>query len=94
MRYLALLRGINVGGKNLLKMPEVRSACEALGCRGVSTYIQSGNVIFESAAAASELSAAIEAALSVPVLLVSSEQLEAVVKHPPPGFGARRAIPL
>lgn len=95
MRYLALLRGINVGGKNLVKMPDLRSVFEGLGCQGVSTYIQSGNVLFESKLRnAAKLAAAIEEALAAqvpcapPVVLVSGEQLETVVKKAPPGFGA------
>ena len=47
-KYLALLRGINVGGKGLVKMADVREALLQSGFEGVSTYIQSGNVLFES----------------------------------------------
>ena len=46
--YVALLRGINVGGKNLIKMPALRASFEAGGFRDVATYIQSGNALFES----------------------------------------------
>ena len=45
---LALLRGINVGGKNVIRMAELRNCFEAAGFRDVVTYIQSGNVIFRS----------------------------------------------
>ena len=45
---MALLRGINVGGKNIIKMPDLRRIFEEVGCMDVSTYIQSGNVLFES----------------------------------------------
>lgn len=48
MLYVALLRGINVGGNNLIKMPELKACFEALGFSDVKTYIQSGNVIFSS----------------------------------------------
>jgi uncharacterized protein (DUF1697 family) len=48
MRYLALIRGINVGGKSLIKMIELKTAFEAAGFTHVMTYIQSGNVIFEA----------------------------------------------
>ena len=47
--YLALLRGVNVGGKGLIKMAELQSALAASGLANVRTYIQSGNVFFESA---------------------------------------------
>ena len=46
--YIALLRGINVGGKTL-KMEKLRASCDELGFGSVRTYIQSGNVLFESA---------------------------------------------
>lgn len=46
--FIALLRGINVGGKNILPMKELRSILENLGLENVQTYIQSGNVVFES----------------------------------------------
>jgi uncharacterized protein (DUF1697 family) len=45
---VALLRGINVGGRTLIKMTELRSSIEKLGFDNVSTYIASGNVLFES----------------------------------------------
>lgn len=48
MRYLALLRGINVGGKTLVKMADLKACLERLGFDDVSTYIASGNVLFES----------------------------------------------
>jgi uncharacterized protein (DUF1697 family) len=48
MRYVALLRGINVGGKTLVKMADLKACIEGLGFDGVSTYIASGNVLFSS----------------------------------------------
>ncbi len=47
-KYIALLRGINVSGKNKIRMPDLKSLYESLGLVGVKTYIQSGNVIFEA----------------------------------------------
>lgn len=47
-RYIALLRGINVGGNNKVAMPQLRECFEQLGFSNVSTYINSGNVIFKS----------------------------------------------
>jgi uncharacterized protein (DUF1697 family) len=46
--YIALLRGINVGGKNKVKMADLKRSFEAIGLGRVQTYIQSGNVLFES----------------------------------------------
>lgn len=48
-KYVALLRGINVGGKNLLKMDALRGAFESAGLKNVRTFQQAGNVVFESA---------------------------------------------
>ncbi|HEY5583225.1 MAG TPA: DUF1697 domain-containing protein [Ruminiclostridium sp.] len=46
--YIALLRGINVGGKNVIKMAELKRVFETIGLCDVKTYIQSGNVLFKS----------------------------------------------
>ncbi|MFN2501780.1 MAG: DUF1697 domain-containing protein [Pyrinomonadaceae bacterium] len=48
MRYIALLRGINLGGKTMVKMEELRTIFEALGLKGVKTYINSGNAAFDT----------------------------------------------
>ena len=48
MRYIALLRGINVGGQKRIKMIDLKIAFESLNFKNVKTYIQSGNVIFDS----------------------------------------------
>ena len=47
-QYVALLRGINVGGKNLIKMTDLAACFQAQGFANVRTYIQSGNVIFSA----------------------------------------------
>jgi uncharacterized protein (DUF1697 family) len=48
IRYVAFLRGINVGGKNVIKMEVLRGEIERMGFRDVKTFIQSGNVLFQS----------------------------------------------
>lgn len=48
MKYLALLRAINVGGNSIIKMTDLKAAFETCGFTNVSTFIQSGNVLFES----------------------------------------------
>lgn len=91
--YVALLRGINVGGRNLVAMKDLRAAMEARGFDNVRTYIQSGNVLFETDAPATTLESEIEATLEkrfgVPLLVVvrSHRQLRAVVTKAPAGFG-------
>jgi uncharacterized protein (DUF1697 family) len=57
--FVALLRGINVGGKNILPMREFRELLAGLGCEDVASYIQSGNAVFNSSGRASELSTSI-----------------------------------
>lgn len=47
-RWIGLLRGVNVGGGNKIAMPALRGSCEAAGLERVVTYIQSGNVVFDS----------------------------------------------
>lgn len=48
--WIGLFRGINVGGNNLLPMKELRDILEKMGCTGVQTYIQSGNIVFSKSA--------------------------------------------
>ena len=46
--YIALLRGINIGGKSIIKMADLKYVLETIGLKNVQTYIQSGNVLFQS----------------------------------------------
>jgi uncharacterized protein (DUF1697 family) len=62
-RYVVLLRGVNVGGRGKLAMAQLRETCTSLGCTDVSTYIQSGNVVLDSARSADELAAALGPAI-------------------------------
>ena len=55
MIYYALLKGINVTGNKTIKMAELKAMMEKLGFKNVRTYIQSGNVVFESSAKAEAL---------------------------------------
>lgn len=75
MRYVALLRGINVGGRTLVKMADLKICFEQLGFADVSTYIASGNVLFENggedaAGLATTIEAAIEQRFELPVKVV------------------------
>ena len=80
--YVALLRGINVGGKNILPMKELIATLEGLGLKKVQTYIQSGNVVFQSKTnSPRELIHEIETAIgrshgfTPPVFVLSVEEL-------------------
>ena len=84
--YVALLRGINVGGKNMLPMRELAALFTAAGCRDVKTYIQSGNVVYKaSPEVAGTLPGVITEAilqrfgLRVPVVTRTAAALQAVV---------------
>ena len=61
--FIALLRGINVTGKNKVPMAELRSLCTDLGWQDVQSYIQSGNLVFKAAATVHELEAQLEQAM-------------------------------
>lgn len=61
---VVLLRAINVGGTGKLAMADLVELCEGIGCSDVQTYIQSGNIVFNSRAAEAEVKAALEAALA------------------------------
>lgn len=94
-RYVALLRGINVGGKNLIKMTDLKACFEALGFENVSTYIQSGNVVFRADKSdQAKLTSWIEEALSRTfnyksrVVVRSYKQMKEIVTHAPKGFGS------
>lgn len=91
--YIALLRGINVGGRHGLKMEALREVIEAAGATKVETYIQSGNAVFtHPARTAGPLAATLATAITkaagfaVPVVLRTRAELAAVVaENPYPG---------
>ena len=93
-RYLALLRGINVGGNNIIKMVTLKKYFEDAGFKDVVTYIQSGNVIFSSPEKnIIKLEAKIEKELSKKfnykscVVLISYDTLKNAVNSAPKDFG-------
>jgi uncharacterized protein (DUF1697 family) len=92
--YIALLRGINVGGKALIKMADLRQCIEALGFKRVQTYIQSGNVLFAAPRQdLRRLTGSIERALASTfscapkVALLTYDQLGRTVQAAPKDFG-------
>lgn len=97
-RWVALLRGINVGGNNLIKMQDLRACFEENGFSGVSTYIQSGNVLFSATGQArTGLSRRLERVLSqtfgyrASVVLRDRTQMQKIVANAPKGFGTEPA---
>lgn len=89
--YICLLRGINVSGKNKLAMKDLKAACEKLGLKDVTTYIQSGNVVFRhpgfktTGEAGQMIRNAIQKnfGLEVPVLVLTAEEFVQSVKNNP-----------
>jgi uncharacterized protein (DUF1697 family) len=88
--HVALLRGINVGGRNKVAMTELREVVTSLGYTGVTTYIQSGNVLFtapdaDPGALASALESAIAGAFGIAasVVVLSRDQLAQILAGNP-----------
>lgn len=88
-RFIALLRAVNVGGTGKLAMSALRAECEAAGFNRVSTYIQSGNALFDSDGAEREVKDALERRLAVKmgapvgVIVRSADELAAVYASTP-----------
>ena len=87
--YFALLRGINVGGNNMIKMKELKQMFEAIGCERVQTYINSGNVMFESEDGAEALEGRIENEIykvfgfKIAVILRTESELTRIIDNCP-----------
>jgi uncharacterized protein (DUF1697 family) len=96
--YVAVLPGINVGSSKRIRMPALQAAFEAGGATDVSTYIQSGNVVFRATGARAGVVGALEAAIAehchedVAVILRTTDELARVVAGNP--FTGRQDDPL
>jgi len=92
-RYIALLRGINVGGKNKISMPELKAAFEKCGFQNVLTYINSGNVIFDSDSDESAVKTACEDliktafGLEILVGIITAVELQEALANAPSWWG-------
>ena len=91
MRFIAILRGINVGSGRKVPMADLKRLCESLGLSNVQTYIQSGNLIFElpQLEPISALETSLQKAFSdtfgfgIPVLIRTAEEWsEAIAQNP------------
>ncbi len=84
MRYIALLRGINVGGKNKVEMKRLKALFESLGYEQVSAYINSGNISFESRGKTEDISEKIgkgfrkEFGFDVPILVKTETEMKRI----------------
>lgn len=90
MKYAALLRGINVSGRNMLPLKDLAAMFVAAGCTDVATYIQSGNVVFSAPAPVlKKLPQTLSQRIAddfghkVPVVIRSHEQLATVIRENP-----------
>ncbi len=87
--YIALLRGINVGGHNKIKMAELKQSLEKIGLKRVQTYIQSGNVLLESVEGEEQLRTLIENEITtvfgytISVIVRTAEELKSIVEKCP-----------
>jgi uncharacterized protein (DUF1697 family) len=97
MNYLALLRGVNVGGKGLLRMSELTVCLEKAGFAEVRTYIQSGNVLFvapktDTGRLAKKMEAAIEKkfAMKVGVVVFAEREWQEIVQRAPKSWGENK----
>ena len=93
-QYIALLRGINVGGNNMVSMPELKQLFIDKGFTNVTTYINSGNIIFTSEIDDSgtvkescEQLITDGLKLKIPVAIVAVDNLEAALNHAPAWWG-------
>lgn len=92
-RYVALLRGVNVSGKNAVPMAELKKRFEELGFKEVKTYLNSGNVLFSSSDSADRCTDRIEATIrscfgfAIPVLCMPKEALEDILQNAPAWWG-------
>jgi uncharacterized protein (DUF1697 family) len=88
-RHVVLLRGINLGSRNRIAMPELRALLEAAGYEDVQTYLQSGNVVVSSGASADAVARDVERrlerelGLDIAVVVRSRSQLATVVRRNP-----------
>ena len=94
MKYIALLRGINISGKNKILMSELKSELENNKYKNITTYLNSGNVIFESSIDNKEtimkdINKIIydKFYLEIPVFIITTSELENILNHCPNWWG-------
>ena len=89
MRYVAFLRGINVSGKNMIKMEDLRILSQEIGLEDVQTYIQSGNIVYESSMCEEAVEQLLNSSIKknygydVDVIVKKQEDIQLIIdKHP------------
>lgn len=92
-KYAAFLRGINISGKNKISMPELKLALEEAGFTDVSTYLNSGNIVFEASSNKKDLRSQIEQlitqrfSLNIPVYILEVDSLKEIISSAPERWG-------
>lgn len=93
-RYIAFLRGVNISGKNIVPMAELKKGFEELDFSEVKTYLNSGNVVFSSAednigvlTSQTETMINRQFGLNIPVFVISKEKLEDILLNAPEWWG-------
>ncbi len=88
--YIAMLRGINVGGQKPVRMEQLRESCAGLGLRSVKTYVQSGNILFlDERRSPASLSKSISGAIlrdfgfRVPILVIAAKEMQQAIERNP-----------
>ena len=97
--FIALLRAVNVGGTGKLAMTDLEAICEAANCRGVRTYIASGNVVFESTHSEKAIQKALQERLLAHagkpigvVIRTAKEMVEVLARNPFPNSAGNRTV--
>ena len=92
-RYIALLRGINISGKNKIAMSELKQGFESLSYENVRTYLNSGNVVFSADEDIPQIKEEIEAMirdrfeLDIPVFVITVKEVRKILDHAPDWWG-------
>ena len=87
--YISILRGINVSGKNLIKMDALKKMYENLGFQNIKTYVQSGNVVFKATGSEKEIAQTIidgiksEFGYDVPVIVLNLDDFKDIIENSP-----------
>lgn len=93
MKYIVLLRGVNISGKNRVSMSELKTEVESIGYKDVSTYLNSGNLILSTDKDRSVIMSEIKSILSskfnidTQVVIVSLSELESILSKSPSWWG-------
>ena len=94
IKYIALLRGVNISGKNKISMTKLKEEFKHLGYKEIITYLNSGNIIFNSNITDKDtiknniqLMIKSKFSLDIPIFIITSQELEELLNNNPNGWG-------